>query len=577
MNAVAPLLAGALLIGAVRTVLAFLEPGPAGWTLLRNMALHEVLTAQAALLVFLLVRPLWRGSQKAAAATAFALLAGAEVAAHFVDQRFHYALVAPLRLALFSSGFALAAVVAPIVWRFGRRFEGVVLAVQSLVLLTGIVAAAASWPRAGSERALPDVVLVVLDAVQVRALGVGGSPFGNSPGIDALADRGLVATGAFASAATSVPGHASILAGLGVSEHRAPTNDYDLPEELPPFLAERLRARGYRTFGFCHNPLVSRRAGFARGFDHYWNWGERRVGDAPVPLLLLQWPAAHLAMKASRIDPVGLAARWGLAEARGPAFTFLQLLYTHSDYVDGDGWATPERVAAVAEAYRQGRYSNRTGYPLDEVAEFHARYLGAVAYSDRIVSEVLDRVRRRAGERGVVVMVTADHGENLAEHGDDSIGRHHGPWSTSLRIPLVLDDSRAPLARRFDGLTSQERFASVLLDRAVEAVENARDPETLLAQSTHFAYSHPWLVSIDDSLKVAIDRTDFTRPPEVHRWREDFEDRHPLDPASHERAARMWQELLARYEQLRDTGFFEAPAAVRADKLEDLRALGYIE
>jgi arylsulfatase A-like enzyme len=241
----------------------------------------------------------------------------------------------------------------------------------------------------------------------------------------------------------------------------------------------------------------------------------------------------------------------------------------------------PERIARLRELVENGALSNRTGYSDEEIAGLHASYLASVKYSDRLVGELIERLAARAGERGLVVVLTADHGENLAEHGDDAIARHFGPWSTSLRIPLVVADSRVDVAGVRDGrLASHQRVPRLFLDAADQRLPREPGPwSESVGRALHldpaFIYSEPWLVLVDDSLKVAIDRTDLAAPPLVHRWREDFEDQSPQEVSD---AARVrWEELMEVHQQMLEAGRFEPPADIDPEKLEHLRALGYVE
>ena len=65
-----------------------------------------------------------------------------------------------------------------------------------------------------------------------------------------------------------------------------------------------------------------------------------------------------------------------------------------------------------------------------------------LAYRCDCSRERLDELRERGILDDALLVVTSDHGENLAEHGDDAIAKHFGHWSTSLRIPLVVADTR---------------------------------------------------------------------------------------------------------------------------------------
>jgi hypothetical protein len=545
----------------------------------RNLLWWQTSSAVAAALVVLVSFAVLRG-RVLAWAIAPTVLVGLEISAWLVSENFHHTLAPATRLLAFAGAWVLPA--ATFGWLARQRPELRWMTAVQIGLVIGAIGLELAMRRPVQDAGdRPDLALFVLDAVQARAFGHLGAPLDPSPRIDALAARGWTSDAAFASAATSIPGHAAILFGLDVVEHGAPTNDFDLPPNLPAPLAERLRDRGYDTMGFCHNPLVSRNAGFARGFDVWWNWGERSWLQSPVRVALLHWPAAYIWLRASDRDLVTLAARAALPDARGALFTFVQLLYTHDTYVDGDGWVNPERVDRLRELIGAGKLSNRTGYDDGEIAGLLASYLASVAYSDRLVGDLIELLEARAGDRGLVVVVTADHGENLAEHGDSAIAKHFGPWSTSLRIPLVVADSRVPTPGfRGSRLSSHQRVPRLFLDAADRRLPS--DPERWgdavqlqLQLDPAFIYSEPWLVLVDDSLKVAIDRTDLTAPPVTHRWREDFEDQ--LDVPASDAIRTRWEELLSLHDEMRQAGLFDAPTELDPEKLEHLRALGYIE
>lgn len=520
------------------------------------------------------------GKRNWSLALAPTLMVGLEASAWLVAHNYHHTLGSTSRLLVFAAAWIIPA---GFIWFFARRapelrfMPGIQLALLVGAVATGLM----TLDRGEHPDDRPDIALFVLDAVQVRAIGHMGAPLSPSPNIDSLAARGWTSEAAFSSATTSIPGHAAIMYGLDVAEHGARTNDFDLPDTIPASLAERLRDRGYTTMGFCHNPLVSTQAGFARGFDVWWNWGEHSWLDSPPSLAVMRWPAIYLWLRASNRDLVTLHAKLATPLARGPLFSFVQLIYTHDSYVDGDGWANEERVEQLRGLIGRGELSNRTSYPDEEIAGLLASYLGSVNYSDRLVGDLIRELEARAGERGLVVVVTSDHGENLAEHGDGAIAKHFGPWSTSLRIPLVVADSRIETGGvRDPRLVSHQRIPRLLLDAADGHL--SRDPApwaNAVGQALHldpaFIYSEPWLVLVDDSLKVGIDRTDLAARPLAHRWREDFEDQSPVEGSAAVHAR--WEDLIGIHERMLDAGLFEAPADIDPEKLEHLRALGYIE
>jgi len=570
----------ALLVAVVHAIAAY-GSDAALLVAARNLLWWQCASALAGALIAASTWPFLRKrAQWVALAISPTLIVGLEISAWLVAGNFHHSLGSVLRLLAFGGAFLLPAA---LLFAFTRRPLQLrwMTPLQIALLVAALLLQWTISPKADEPGDRPDLALIVIDAVQVRALGHMGAPLEPSPRLDALARTGWTSDAGFSAAATSIPGHAAILFGLDVLQHRAPTNDFDLPQDLPLSLAGRLREQGYTTMGFCQNPLVSSRSGFARGFDVWWNWGEQAWLNQPAPVAMLQWPAAYLWSRASHGDRVTLTARAALPSARGPLFTFIQLLYTHHPYVDGDGWATAQRIAEIEALIEAGAISNRTSYAANEVASLYAAYLGSVAYSDRLVGEMVDLLSSRAGERGLVIVVTADHGENLAEHGDEAIAEHYGPWSTTLRVPLIVHDTRVSTKGvRGQSLSSNQHIARLLLHAAdgllpLEAEDWALRVGEELALDPAFIYSEPWLVLVDDSLKVAIDRTDLAAAPIAHRWREDFEDRQDLSglPIIEQR----WQELLELHQKMGEAGILDAPASIDPEKLEHLRTLGYID
>ena len=561
----------------------FAASGSSGnWALAtRNLVLWQLASALfAGSVAFVAWSIMGRRSRALALAIAPTVLVGLEISAWLVARNFHHTLGPAARLAAF--GFAWILPAAIFLW-WGKLNPQLrwMIPVQASMVGAGLLMILFMHPPGDEPDGRPDLALFVLDAVQVRALGQMGAPMDPSPRLDALAAEGWTSDAAFSSASSSVPGHAAILFGLDVAEHRAPTNDFNLPEDLPISLAERLRERGYTTMGFCHNPLVSKKSGFARGFEVWWNWSENSWLRNPPAVALLRWPAVYLWLRANHRDLVTLSAKAALPSAEGPLFTFVQLLYTHDSYVDGDGWVNPDRVARIRAMLDDGTISNRTSYDPGEIAWLHTNYLASIAYSDRLAGELIDRLRKRAGERGLVVVITADHGENLSEHTNAAVAKHFGPWSTTLRIPLIVADTRVATGGvRGTGVSSNQRIERVFLDAADRQLPAEPGPwvervERDLRIDPAFIYSEPWLVLVDDSLKVAIDRTDLAAAPLVHRWRLDFEDQNPVDSLAI--IDQRWEELLEMHELMSEAGLFEARADLDPEKLEHLRALGYID
>lgn len=454
--------------------------------------------------------------------------------------------------------------------RIPRLDRRVGWAVGAVGLVIGPVLSRTVGPDS-SDATGPNVLLVVVDALRADVLGCYGDSLGASPNLDRLARGGWRFENAFSTASSSVPGHTSILWGEEVPEHGALTNEFDLPDSLGESLPARLRRRGYRTFAVCQNPLVSAAAGFGRDFDHYWSWFEPDMAHADWHEALWQFAPVHWWRELRETEPISQRTRHEV-RGRAPWMGFVQFLYCHDPYEDGDGWVNEQRVSEIESLLDDGTLRNTTTYPEREVAEFIAKYHGALAYVDRLVGDILDALPSDERERTLVV-VTADHGENLAEHGDSAIGKHFGYYQTSLRVPLIVSGLPAVEPQVVGAITGTDRIADLVCDlvdrRPVLALADAH-------KSRHVVYSQPWLVSLDATTKLVLDASDPERPAQSFHWPQDPWDEFPAPPDSSAETRRRLAELRKDLSKI-DVRMQEHQADVRPEKLRRLKALGYVE
>ena len=270
----------------------------------------------------------------------------------------------------------------------------------ALLLLVG-AGAALVWLGPGGAPPLVErtadqnVLLVTIDTLRADALGSYGGPAA-TPNLDRLAASGARFEFAHAHAVVTLPSHASILTGLYPFEHGIHDNaGYRLPEESLT-LAAMLRAEGFATGAFVAAFPLDSRFGLDNGFDVY----DDRFGHAegPSDFTIAERPA----------EAVVEAARTWIESQQGRWFAWVHLFDPHAVY--------------------------RPPPPFD--ARYAASpYHGEVAYTDHALGPLLATAQEAAGQPTLVV-VTADHGEALGEHGE----RTHGlfAYEATLRVPLLV-------------------------------------------------------------------------------------------------------------------------------------------
>ncbi|HYL05053.1 MAG TPA: sulfatase-like hydrolase/transferase [Thermoanaerobaculia bacterium] len=268
-------------------------------------------------------------------------------------------------------------------------------------------AAAALWLAAAlalagcGRRHQPNLLVVTLDTTRADHLGCYGFSLARTPAIDRLAAEGVRCSDAITAAPITLPSHATIMTGLYPPAHGVRDNGtYALGADAVT-LAERLHRAGYRTQAIVSALVLNRRYNLGQGFDGYDDdlWSE----DRPRLFLIRSRPGPKTAARAVR-----WLAEWSRERPRRPFFLWIHLFDAHQPY-----------TAPVAE-----RVLSPSVYDAE------------IAVLDQAVARVLDELRRQGALDDTLVVLTADHGESLGEHGEKTHALFI--YDATVRVPLVL-------------------------------------------------------------------------------------------------------------------------------------------
>jgi arylsulfatase A-like enzyme/tetratricopeptide (TPR) repeat protein len=282
---------------------------------------------------------------------------------------------------------------------------------------------------------------VTLDTVRADHLGCYGDRAARTPVVDALAARGARFETAVAHSPITGPSHASILTGLTPLRHGVRNNsDYVLPPGVPT-LPDALGRAGWRTAAFVSGFPLERRFGYDRGFETY---------DAA-------FPRGNDPRRAPYVErPAGMtthaALRWLDDRASSPDPWFLWVHYydPHSPY-------EPPAEYAVALA----------GRPYD----------GEIAFVDAQLGRLLQRLEERGLTGRTLVVVTADHGESLGEHGEATHGMF--VYDSTLRVPWIVAGPGVPSGRVPTVVARSIDVAPTVLDYAGQPPAEAMEGRSL--------------------------------------------------------------------------------------------------
>jgi arylsulfatase A-like enzyme len=293
---------------------------------------------------------------------------------------------------------------------------------------------------AGTRR--PSVVLIVLDCGRADHLSCYGYGRETTPFIDGLAAGGVRFTHMITTAPWTLPAHASLFTGLYPSTHGA-TDEHKRLEPGRATLGELLGGAGYATAGFCANPWVVE-TGLKRGFDYFFDHRPRMRRFARAYFGAQQLGDALLARRDSggrrSVEAFG---RWlDRVPSSRPFFAFMHYNEPHLPFrppAPYDRSFLNGTPAARVRAVNQDCNRYIGGDVTMDAEDFHiltALYDGELRYADHLISRLVEMLGRAGRRDDTMLIVTADHGENLGEHG--LMSHKFVLTDTLLRIPLVI-------------------------------------------------------------------------------------------------------------------------------------------
>jgi len=228
------------------------------------------------------------------------------------------------------------------------------------------------------------VVLLSIDTLRADRLGAYGDPRGLSPAFDRLARRSTLFTDCASPSSWTMPAMGTLATGLRPSKHGMIYWHLPLDEGVVDTMSEKLGDAGIRA-AFFGNPIPALE-GLDRGFA---KWETFEGDDAAATAASIRW----------------------LRKERGDRLLWTHLLGPHAPYDPAPGTRRPD----------------------PDLPEKTIAYDAEVQTVDRHLKRLLD-----AAGPNATFLLTADHGETLAERG--AFAYDHGSflYQELLRVPLLV-------------------------------------------------------------------------------------------------------------------------------------------
>jgi choline-sulfatase len=276
-----------------------------------------------------------------------------------------------------------------------------------LAMAMAIVACSKPETPAPAAAPPPSILFVTLDTTRFDSIGPEAKGV-STPSFNALAARSRRFMQAYAAAPQTLPSHTSMLTGMYPAGHGIHENARQLAA-THPLVSERLRERGYHTAAFVSAFPLAKRFGLARGFEVYDDADPRNERSAR--------------------ETTDRALAWLGSQSPEPLFLWVHYFEPH--------------------------------YP------YEPSYLGEIATMDAQLGRLLTAFAQRPNG---AVIVAADHGEGLGEHGE----AQHGNllYQGVMHVPLLIAGPGVP-AGVVQTPVSTRRIFHTILDWAGAGAEHS--------------------------------------------------------------------------------------------------------
>ncbi len=323
-----------------------------------------------------------------------------------------------------------------------------------LALLVGLISLPASAAAPQSDGWAPkggwNVLLITVDCLRPDHMGVYGYQRDTTPHLAQLAEESFVFDSAFSNSAWTSPGIVSLLTGYYPPVHgqNSRLSFYDAAMDAP---LRVLAERGYQTFGRA-----------AQG-PTYADLG---IGFELKPFQSLE-------------EVIGFRQR----KNRPPFLAWAHLKHPHLPYdknpQDASRWGADERSSAGIEAVREHHlilrgaadvpytHAGEVAFSEDDAPAIRALYDAEVAEVDRYLGEIVEQMRQVGILDDTILVITADHGEELLEHGwvgHASTSYDGKLYDELIRIPLILRLPDTSLTGRSSAMVQQVDLMPTLFD-----------------------------------------------------------------------------------------------------------------
>ncbi|MBU0762477.1 MAG: sulfatase [Candidatus Altiarchaeota archaeon] len=303
-----------------------------------------------------------------------------------------------------------------------------------------------------------NVVFISIDTLSAKHLGCYGYFRNTTPFIDELSAESLLFKNAYTNSPNTMISHASIITSHSPLSHGAivPYGRHDgkpIPYGVKT-MAEYYQENGFNTFGLTAHPgWLNNEYGFSRGMNEF------------------------LAIDENAEEHNKIVFKWLDTNNSSKFFLFLHYYDVHSDFKDFpyvtytkyDEAFTNEYSGSFTGCYNGSCASDYLAQldrgvvpPLvtEDINYLTARYDGQIPYVDEQIKQLIEKLNAVGVYDKTLIVITADHGEELAEHGGYL---HNKIYEEIAHVPLIMHFPNG-IGRTEDALVESLDILPTVLD-----------------------------------------------------------------------------------------------------------------
>lgn len=317
-------------------------------------------------------------------------------------------------------------------------------------------------------------VLFVLDTLRADHLGCYGYFRDTSPTIDKLAKEGVIFPDSHASAVATGPGFTCIITGLASVNNKFYLTPFNIPnainfdDDILTFPEMIWDGSDVTTAAFDNlMNFRSHMKQFVRGFEYYVNvtrtsnWIHHHVVGGSVNERLLPWIRHHadedFFLFVHYWDPHG---PYNQPDEFGNLFhhekgnlSDLKVVSAPAGYDYVPGWGKADEIF-------EGDDIKPTSGPSKHPRSIDT-YDGEIKYTDYLIQQVLEELDKQGVLEDTSILITADHGEQLGQHG---MYGHGGLHEAVVYVPIILWGRGIPKGKEMGGFVQHVDLAPTILE-----------------------------------------------------------------------------------------------------------------